>query len=69
MTERQRAVPGSAVSVVIAIRGDEKRTQVFSTPQSASAWIDRLDDEWACVCIEPMIVDVPEFGNEGATDA
>lgn len=59
----KRATTGDQVTVVIAIQGDDERTAIFSTPETARAWIDALPEDWNCVCIDPMVVDVPEFGN------
>ena len=64
-----RAQPGSEVTVVIAINGDDERTQVFSTPATAQAWMDSLGEDWTSICIETMVVDVPEFGNEAQNPA
>lgn len=59
-----RAKSGDEVTVVIAIDDDGQRTQVFSNVDTAQKWMDALPDETTCVCVDTMIVDVPEYGNE-----
>jgi hypothetical protein len=62
-----RAETGAEVTVVIAIdAGGHERIQVFSTVETAQGWANSLSDDVHCVIIDPMIVDVPEYGNEAA---
>lgn len=59
-----RANSGDEVTVVIAIDDDGERTQVFSSVPLAQKWMDTLPEATICVCVDTMVVDVPEFGNE-----
>jgi len=59
-----RANPGDEVTVVLRILDDDERYAVFSTPATAKKWMDEQPEGAMCICIETMVVDVPEFGNE-----
>lgn len=57
-------IPGSSQVVAVVFIPEESRIQVFSTPERASKWAN--DQPATCIVIHPMVVDVPEFGNEAS---
>jgi hypothetical protein len=51
------------VVLVLAIKGESERPAIFSTQEKAQSWVDTLPEDVAAIFV-PLVVDVPEFGNE-----